>query len=152
MKTTEKYGKEIDLALSTWVKLVRAFSSFNRVAMKDIAEYGITQAQFGVLECLGHLGPMTLGELTRKMLVSGGNMTVVVNNLERDGYVQRIRDAEDRRVFMVRLSPRGKAFFNEIFPKHAECIRKAASVLTAEEQVLLSGLLKKIGRGLRELS
>jgi MarR family 2-MHQ and catechol resistance regulon transcriptional repressor len=152
LKTTKHYGEEIDLALSLWVKLARAYASFNKHTMKDIAGFGVTQAQFGVLECIGHLGPMTLGELTKKMLVSGGNMTVVVNNLERDGYVKRMRDAEDRRVVRVRLSPKGKEFFDRIFVKHAEFVRKTAFVLTPEEQKELGDLLKKLGCGLQELS
>lgn len=152
MKTTKRYGDEIDLALSMWVKLARASASFNKRTMKDIGGFGVTQAQFGVLECLGHLGPMSLGELTKKMLVSGGNMTVVVNNLERDGYVKRTQDRKDRRVMRVRLSPKGKGFFDRIFMKHAEFVRKTASVLTPEEQKELGDLLRKLGCGLRELS
>lgn len=152
MKTTKRYGDEIDLALSLWVKLARAYASFNKHTMKDIAGFGVTQAQFGVLECLGHLGPLTLGELTKKMLVSGGNMTVVVNNLERGGYVIRTKDVKDRRVMRIRLSPKGKESFDTIFVKHAEFVRKTASVLTPDEQKELGSLLKKLGCGLRELS
>jgi MarR family 2-MHQ and catechol resistance regulon transcriptional repressor len=152
VKTTKRYGDEIDLALSLWVKLARAYASFNKHTMKDIAGFGVTQAQFGVLECLGHLGPLTLGELTKKMLVSGGNMTVVVNNLERGGYVIRTKDVKDRRVMRIRLSPKGKESFDTIFVKHAEFVRKTASVLTPDEQKELGSLLKKLGCGLRELS
>jgi MarR family 2-MHQ and catechol resistance regulon transcriptional repressor len=152
VKTTQRYGDEIDLALSMWVKLARAYSSFNKQTMKDIGGFGVTQAQFGVLECLGHLGPMTLGELTKKMLVSGGNMTVVVNNLDRDGYVVRTKDVKDRRVVRVRLSTKGKVLFDRIFVKHAEFVRKTASILTPDEQKELGNLLRKLGCGLRELS
>ncbi|MBI5474654.1 MAG: hypothetical protein HY961_20135, partial [Ignavibacteriae bacterium] len=67
-----RYGKKNDRALTLWVKLARAFATFSKAADRDIERYGLTTAQFGALECLGHLGPMTIGALCRKQLVSGG--------------------------------------------------------------------------------
>ena len=128
-----------------WVKLARAFATFNKITVDHIRSFGLTQAQFGALECLGHLGSMTIGELCRKQLVSGGNMTVIVDNLEKDGLVERIRSAEDRRVIVVQLTPTGKKKFLEIFPKHAECVARAASVLSSAEMGEMSRLLKKLG-------
>lgn len=149
MKTTEKYGKETDLALSMWVKLARAFSVFNKKSVEQIRSYGLTQPQFGIIESLGHLGTMTLGELSERQLVSCGNTTVVVDNLEKEGLVQRIRDSYDRRVIRVKLTTKGQKLFNNIFPEHAKYITELASVLTEEEQVQLSALLKKLGLSLK---
>lgn len=148
MKTTQKYGKTMDRALSMWVKLARAHNTMNTLADRNITSFGLTTPQFGALECLGHLGPMTIGELCRKMLVSGGNMTVVVDNLERDGLVERIREADDRRKILVKLTKKGEQLFESIFPKHAEYIKNLASVLTIEEQEALADLLKKLGKNL----
>ncbi len=145
MKTTRRYGEKQDAALGMWVKLARAFSTFNKVTVDHIRSFGLTQAQFGALECLGHLGSMTIGELCRKQLVSGGNMTVIVDNLEKDGLVERLRTKEDRRVIMVQLTQAGKKRFLEIFPRHAECVSRAASVLSDGEMAELSRLLKKLG-------
>ena len=145
MKATRQYGEKIDAALGMWVKLARAFSTFNKITVDHIRSFGLTQAQFGALECLGHLGSMTIGELCRKQLVSGGNMTVIVDNLEKDGLAERIRNAEDRRVVVVQLTEAGKQRFQEIFPRHAECVAKTASVLTEGEMTELSRLLKKLG-------
>ena len=100
MKTTKQYGKKVDLALSMWVKLTRADDTFNHMTAANIRSFGLTPAQFGVIECLGHLGTMLIGDLTKKHLVSGGNMTVIVNNLEKDGLVARSVNAEDHRVSM----------------------------------------------------
>src|SRR5262249_23988573 len=91
------YGKRADLALDVWVKLARSFSRFNARTIEHIRHYGLTQAQFGVLECLGHLGPMKCGDLCKKQLVTGGNMTVVLDNLEKLGLVDRSPTPEDRR-------------------------------------------------------
>lgn len=149
MKTTKKYGKKIDFALSMWVKLARAHDTFNHLTAANIREFGLTPAQFGAVECLGHLGPMLIGDLTKKHLVSGGNMTVVVDNLEKEGFVERSVSKEDRRAFYVRLTPKGKRLFNKIFLRHAEYVGKLASVLSESEQAELGRLLKKLGTGLK---
>lgn len=146
MKTTKQYGKLADAALGMWVKLARAYTTFNKETVKDIRRYGLTQPQFGALECLGHLGPMTIGDLSRKMLVSGGNMTCVVDNLEKEGLVRRQHSDEDRRSVIVALTEKGEEMFRDIFPRHAVFIQQLAAVLSAEEQAELSRLLKKLGQ------
>jgi Transcriptional regulators len=151
MKTTKQYGKKIDLALSLWVKLARAHATFSHLTAANIHTFNLTSAQFGVVECLGHLGPMLIGDLTKKHLVSGGNMTVVVDNLEKEGIVKRSVSKEDRRAFYVRLTPKGKRLFNHIFIQHAEYVAKLASVLTETEQTELGFLLKKLGTELRTI-
>jgi MarR family 2-MHQ and catechol resistance regulon transcriptional repressor len=148
VRTTKKYGKKADLALTTWVKLARAFSVFNKATIRDIEKHGLTEPQFGVLETLGHLGTMTFGQLCRKRLVSGGNMTVVVDNLEKQGLVERKHCAEDRRAIYVRLTRKGEEVFQEIFPKHAKCVARLTKALTEREQEDLGRLLKKLGLSL----
>ncbi len=152
MKTTKQYGKRIDLALSLWVKLARAHATISHLTAANIHMFNLTPAQFGVVECLGHLGPMLIGDLTKKHLVSGGNMTVVVDNLEKEGIVERIISKEDRRAFYVRLTSKGKRLFHQIFIRHAEYEAKLASVLTETEQTELGSLLKKLGTELRTMN
>lgn len=151
MKTTEKYGKNADLALSLWVKLARASDSVAILSSRDITRYGLTVPQFGVLETLGHLGPMTVGTICSKKLSSGGNMTVVVDNLEKEGIVERTQHPEDRRAILVRLTRKGKKLFDKIFVQHASYIEQLVwSTLTENEIIQLSGLLKKIGLSLKQ--
>jgi MarR family transcriptional regulator, 2-MHQ and catechol-resistance regulon repressor len=152
MKTTEKYGKKADLALSLWVKLARTSTTFDKLSALNIKSFGLTEPQFSVLECLGHLGPLTLGTLSKKMLVCGGNTTVVVDNLEKEKLVERQPSKTDRRAILVELTPKGKKLFDEIFIKHAEYITKVSSVLSENEQLTLSQLLKKFGLALSEQS
>jgi len=150
MKNTLNYGKKADLALDLWVKLARASSTFGKFTAVNIKSFGLTEPQFSVLECLGHLGPLTSGELSKKMLVSGGNTTVVVDNLENIGLVERIHSKKDRRTIFVRLTHKGKKLFDEIFAQHAGYVSKIASVLTEQEQERLALLLKKLGLALQE--
>ncbi len=152
MKATKRYGKKIDLALSLYVKLTRAHDTFNHLTAANIRSFGLTPAQFGVIECLGHLGSMLIGDLTKKHLVSGGNMTVVVDNLEKEGFVERLVSKEDHRAYYVSLTPKGKRLFKKIFIQHAQYIARLASTLSESEQSELGGLLKKLGLGLPPVS
>jgi MarR family transcriptional regulator, 2-MHQ and catechol-resistance regulon repressor len=150
MQTTKRYGERADRALGMWVKLARAYAVFNAVSRREIRTHGLTQPQFAVLESLAHIGPMTMGELTRKMLVSGGNMTCVVDNLEKDGLVARQVTADDHRSVRVALTDEGVRLIERIFPEHAEIIAAAAGVLSEQEQETLGELLRKLGKGLRQ--
>ena len=103
--------------------------------------------QFGVLEALLHLGPMCQHTLGEKLLRSGGNITLVVDNLERRGWVRRERLEKDHRMVRVHLTPEGRNLIEQVFPKHARAIRKEMSALTAAEQEDLRSLCRKLGKG-----
>jgi MarR family transcriptional regulator, 2-MHQ and catechol-resistance regulon repressor len=152
MKTTQQYGEKADLALSMWVKLARAAATFGRLTGKDIERYGLTQPQFGVFELLGHLGPLTIGDVSKKMLVTGGCVTVILDNLEKEEVVERTRSTEDRRVIKVQLTEKGRQLFTDVFSQHAQRVTELASVLTETEQAQLAQLLKKLGLALKDLS
>jgi MarR family 2-MHQ and catechol resistance regulon transcriptional repressor len=117
---------------------------------ENIRSFGLTEPQFSLFECLGHLGPLPLGELSRKQLVSGGNTTCIVDNLEKLGLVERVQSSKDRRVTVAQLTPKGMKLFEEVFVKHAEHITELASALSMEEQESLAALLKKLGLALAE--
>ena len=150
MKTTKRYGKKADLALGMWVKLARASATFGRLTNVDIQSYGLTQPQFSVIEALGHLGPMKMGSFCSKLLTSGGNITVVIDNLEKEGLVERVACPGDRRATNVQLTSKGQKLFNDIFEKHAQFVAKLASVLSEQEQMQLSNLLRKLGTTLQK--
>jgi MarR family 2-MHQ and catechol resistance regulon transcriptional repressor len=148
MQTTKRYGRKTDLALGMWVKLARAYSTFNKKAVENIRTFGLTQAQFSIIEALGHLGPIQLGEMSRKQLTSCGNTTVIVDNLEKEGLVIRVPSKEDGRVTFVQLTKKGERLFDDVFVKHARYITDVASVLSEREQIQLSRLLKRLGTSL----
>lgn len=145
MKTKIKYGDKTDLALDTWVKLARAFSTFNKKSIENIRSFSLTQSQFSVLEVLGHLGTMKIGDVCNKMLVSGGNMTLILDNLEKLELIERVLSKDDRRAINVQLTNKGQRLFDEIFEQHAVFVEEAMSVLSKEEQKQLGVLLKKLG-------
>src|SRR5919106_2300240 len=102
--------------LDTFIKLTRCTNSLlTRLAERNSIG-DLTYSQFAVLEALYHLGPMTQGEISQKVLKSVSNMTTVIDNLERDGLVRRERDANDRRVIHVHLTEAGSSKLEAVFP------------------------------------
>jgi len=132
-------------ALDTFIKLVRATESVNARLQAGLADGRVTGSQFGVLEALLHLGPLNQCDLGRKLLKSSGNMTMVVDNLEKRGLVRRVRDVEDRRYVTVHLTDEGRELIEAVFPRHAAGIAAEMSVLTAAEQEELGRLCRKLG-------
>ncbi|MCB9787952.1 MAG: MarR family transcriptional regulator [Deltaproteobacteria bacterium] len=135
-------------ALDAYIKLMRAANTVNRAIKGGVAEAGLTTTQLGVLEALYHLGPMCQRALGEKLLVSGGNVTTVVDNLERDGMVRRERSEVDRRYVTVHLTDAGRERIGTFFPHHAEQIRQAMAALSPDEQDALQRLCKKLGTSL----
>src|SRR5262245_19850379 len=108
MGTRYQGNKEEVRALNSLIKLVRAANSVNARLSHTMAEADLTESQFGVLESLLHLGPLHQCDLGEKLLRSSGNITMVVDNLEKRGLVERRREKEDRRFVKVHLTDAGR--------------------------------------------
>ncbi len=134
------------LALDTYIKFTRAMNSLESRLSRSQALKTLTATQFGLMEALLHLGPMSQSEIGGKLLKSGGNITLVIDNLEKCGLVLRQTGARDRRVTTVSLTDRGKEMIEAVFPAQVEAIVKEFGVLTAEEQRMLGKLCKKLGK------
>lgn len=133
--------------LDTFIKLTRCtYSVLARLTERNSIG-DLTYSQFAVLEALYHLGSMTQGDISIKVLKSGSNMTTVIDNLERDGLVQRERNDEDRRVVHIHLTEKGKKKVMSVLPGHVAALVEEFSVLTSNEQETLAGLCKKLGKG-----
>jgi MarR family 2-MHQ and catechol resistance regulon transcriptional repressor len=137
-------------ALRTWVTLARAYAVIVRAAAKDIAGYDVSLTQYAVLEALYHKGPLPLGEISSLLLVTGGNITYVVDQLEKRGFVRRERAVTDRRVIYAALTPEGEELIERTFPRHAEFIGDLFSALGDDESHELHRLLKKLGLSVAE--
>ena len=134
------------LALNAFIKLTRAADSL----MARLAQRGtlcdLTPSQFGVLESLYHLGPMCQGEVSAKILRSTGNMTLVLDNLEKRGLVRRERNLDDRRMVTISLTEAGREVISRILPRQIAAIIEEMSVLTSEEQATLGRVCRKLGK------
>lgn len=133
------------MTLNAFIKLMRATESLNARLNKHLGDNGLTTSQFGVMEALLHLGPLNQRALGEKLLKSGGNITMVIDNLEKNRWVQRKRDPSDRRSVLIHLTSEGEQFIQSFFPQHLEKIKEEFSVLTAGEKKELGRLCKKLG-------
>ena len=132
--------------LKLWVVLARAYAAVSERAARDVARHELTLAEFAVMEALYHKGPLLLGEVQKKILVSSGGVTYLVDRLEQRGLVERQLCAEDRRARYAALTEKGKAFMDRIFPEHADCIAEVAGALSPQQQLELTRMLRDLGR------
>ncbi len=107
--------------------------------------HGITMTQFGVLEILEHLGSLQLKTIGEKILLSSSNLVTVIDNLEKQGLVNRQNNPADRRSVMVCLTDKGKSTLKPIFQSHLEQLVECFSILNEDELKVLGELSKKLG-------
>ncbi len=134
-----------DAALKLWIVLSRAHRAIEDHARLQVARHDLTLPEFGVLEALLHKGPLLLGELQRKILVSSGGITYVVDRLEAKGLVERRPCPDDRRARFVALTASGTRLIETVFPEHAETIDLAMRGLGEAELRALSEKLRTLG-------
>ncbi|MFN3651417.1 MAG: MarR family winged helix-turn-helix transcriptional regulator [Armatimonadota bacterium] len=147
MGTHYQGGEAVRAALDSYIKLLRATEAVTSGLNSRIVAAGLTWSQFGALEALLHRGSMCQRDLGEKLLKSTGNVTMVVDNLEKRGLVRRERSAEDRRYITVHLTDTGRELIERLFPEHAAAIAARMSVLEPEELAELGRLCKKLGLG-----
>ena len=133
-------------ALNAYIKLVRATESVSHRLHRHLESSKLTVTQFGVLEALFHLGAMHQRDLAEKLLKSGGNITLVIDNLEKRQLVKRDRLLRDRRCISVSLTPAGKQLISDLFPAHVDAIAQQMKILSLDEQAELGRLCKKLGK------
>ncbi|HLV25380.1 MAG TPA: MarR family transcriptional regulator [Gemmatimonadales bacterium] len=132
-------------ALSLWVVLARTARSIHEVAAAHAASHGLTLAEFGALEALYHKGPLLVGDIQKRILVSSGGATYVVDRLQQRGLVERRDSPVDRRARLAALTDSGVELVRRIFPEHAAVIRQVFSVLPREQFGPLREQLKALG-------
>jgi MarR family 2-MHQ and catechol resistance regulon transcriptional repressor len=137
-------------SLTLFIALSRATQWVNAHADQDIRSNGLNRTEFGVLELLHHKGPQPLQQIGGKVLMSSGNITYVVDKLEKKGLVRRRASTTDRRLIYAELTDYGETFIASIFPGHIAVIESAVKGLSPEEQQVAGELLKKLGRYAQE--
>ena len=138
-------------ALNAYIKLQRAADSTVARTTRHLAGTGLTLSQYGVLDLLFYMGPLRLGQIAEKVLKSEGNMTTVVDNLERAGWVKRERSEKDRRAVTVSLTEAGRQMIAEVIPVHIAAIVEAMSILSPGEQEVLGRLCRQVGKQERQI-
>jgi MarR family transcriptional regulator, 2-MHQ and catechol-resistance regulon repressor len=145
MGTHFKGSEDEVIILNAFIKLMRASESINNRLNRHLSDNNLTVSQFGTLEVLLHLGPLNQRSIGEKLLKSGGNITMVIDNLEKNELVERKPDPNDRRAVMIHLTKKGKSFIKNFFPEHLEKIKEEFSVLNKKELKQLADICKKLG-------
>src|SRR5690625_7186143 len=102
---THYKGTESEIrTLDAFIKLTRAADALNNRLNRHLADANITVSQFGTLEALYHIGPLNQRAIGEKILKSGGNITTVIDNLEKSGYVTRKKEPADKRAVLIELT------------------------------------------------
>ncbi|MGV3126055.1 MarR family winged helix-turn-helix transcriptional regulator [Streptococcus orisratti] len=131
-------------AVKSMVVMRKAFRTIDAKVSESFREFGLTPTQFGVLDVLfAKEGAMKIGELIDSMLATSGNMTVVIKNMEKNGWVTRMTCPTDKRAYLVTLTEAGRDLIQKALPAHIVAVEETFSVLTEEEQEQLIELLKK---------
>lgn len=142
-KKIEETLKNNELALHGLVIFRRASNAISRQEVQTIKKHNLTVAQFGVMEALYNKGNLRIQDLIDKLLSTSGNMTVVIRNMIRDGYIFKVADEKDKRSYLIGLTPLGRETIEKILPEHYDNIGKIFSVLSLKEQEDLAQILKK---------
>ena len=133
-----------------WVRLAMTFNVLYHEIKNELSKANLTVPQLDIITCLDRSKGLPLSELAERLLVTGGNVTGIIDRLERDGYVYRQRDTKDRRIVKALLTDKGYDLYKSLFPRYKEVMRRINRVLTPEERQQLQRLLKKLMQGIKK--
>lgn len=145
MSEAKRYEQSED-ALELYISLSRASQWVSAHGDRDIRKNDMNRTEFGVLELLYHKGPQPLQQIGSKVLMSSGNITYVIDKLEKKKLVRRRVSTTDRRLIYAEVTEAGSELIEKIFPGHVAVLYDAVAGLTKEEQLLATELLKKLGK------
>ena len=136
-----------DATLRLTIALGRAYRAIERGVRPQLAERGLGLSEFAVLEALYHKGPMTLGEIRDRILVTGASTTYVVKKLEDRGLVRRVASTDDQRTVIGELTQKGRALIADVFPDHEERLCQLTSGLSVSDKRAATALLRTLATG-----
>ena len=149
MPTRFKGTEEEIRALNAYINLKRAHDSVYAKVERSLGVQGFTVTQFGALEALYHLGSLCQRDLAKKVLKTSGNLTTVISNLVKRGFVKRGKGGTDQRYISIDLTAKGRSHIGQAFPLHVAHVLRLMRALEPEEQETLRALCRRLGKGAR---
>ncbi|HSY54504.1 MAG TPA: MarR family transcriptional regulator, partial [Opitutaceae bacterium] len=149
LEAAKKFPDLDPSACDVFLNLLRTGDEVFRVTENNYARHGLSQGRFGVLMLLKKrsaplpagagepcqpAGPLTPAALAEAAGVTRATMTGLIDTLERDGLVKRVRDANDRRMMSVNLTPKGRKLLEKILPSHFRAMAGIMSPLKESER------------------
>lgn len=121
--------------LRAWRSLADTYRIVHARVNSDLRQYGLTLPQYSLMRIVGKAdsGSLEMNEIASELLVTLANVTVIVNNLERRGYLKRVRGLEDRRVVRVELTQKGRALWEKISSAHRSRVEELMKGLSTDE-------------------
>lgn len=130
-------------ALELWDKLSHAYDVMRKTHSRQVATHNLTAPQFHVLEVLMKEGPIPLKRISEHLLVTGANITCVVDNLEKEDLVKRVPSKKDRRIINAELTPKGEDKIKKIYPEYTNTLESILKPLTETDK---KDVLKILGK------
>jgi DNA-binding MarR family transcriptional regulator len=140
-------------ALRLWLRLLACTTRVESVVRNRLrSEFGTTLPRFDLMSQLEREpGGLTMGELSQRLMVTGGNVTGITDQLEREGLVRRDDDPNDRRAYRVRLTPAGRKLFRRMAAIHEGWIVELLDGWSPAQKLQVHGLLSLLKRHLAEI-
>ena len=138
-------------SLRLWLRMLSCTTLIeNEIRSRLRTTFDITLPRFDLMAQLQrHPDGLRMGELSKRMMVTGGNITGITDQLEREQLVVRVQDVNDRRASAVKLTPAGRAAFDEMAAVHERWIEEMLADVAAEDKATMIALLSTMKRSLR---
>ena len=130
----------------TWLIMIKAMRALTRYAQAAIDDTGLGDSDFRVLEVLLHKGALPVNTIGPLVDLTPGSISIAVDRLFKKGLVRRVESAEDRRIRVVALTPKGKHLIVPAFRKHIGQMRRVFGELNPEELRNFEATLKRVGK------
>ena len=132
--------------LRLWLRLLTCTQLIEKQVRNELREqYATTLPRFDLMSQLErHREGLKMNELSRMLMVTGGNVTAIVDQLEHEGLVERLDEPADRRAFRIRLTRAGERAFAEMARAHEGWVVELLAGLSRREQDDLLKLLAKV--------
>lgn len=132
--------------LRAWRSLAAAYRTVYAKVNSDLRQYGLTLPQYSLMRIVGksERGSLEMNEIAKELLVTLANVTVIADNLERRGYLKRVRGQRDRRVIRVELTSKGVALWQRISAAHRVKVTGLMKGLSSPELRQLAAYADKL--------
>ena len=139
-------------SLRLWLRLLSCSTLIeNHIRQRLQGEFATTLPRFDLMAQLERCpGGLKMGELSKRLMVTGGNVTGVTDMLEKEGLVARVIDSQDRRAFRVKLTPNGQRLFKRMAAEHERWIIDLFEGLPSKGKQQLAGLLNHLKLHVRQ--
>jgi DNA-binding MarR family transcriptional regulator len=140
-------------AIRLWLRMLatnRLIETRTRRLLQD--RYATSLPRFDLMAQLERVpAGLKMGELSRRMMVTGGNVTGITDGLVREGLVERVDDPDDRRAWLVRLTPVGRRAFARMAREHERWVVDVFGALGAREMSAMAASLARLKTHVRSL-